>query len=226
MLKSDDFQPRHLKTLIPQIDSWLGDMIGSGQLSMDRVMDSDSPMTMDSFELGEQFLMECLNEEEIHDVKSWDRDLADLITPTGRRHHQLTNQKRAFGYARSLVTNDDTPETLCQLFATQLAPKIQDAIEWLDRHEEEKFSEGTWRVRLVTIPTFHTHAFLIQQLENGSDVSIGESYILVVSKPKWMETLPLHKLLRTKQFLQAFEGKSPIIGVRGDIDLKERESRV
>jgi hypothetical protein len=236
MLKSDDFPPRHLKTLVPQIDSWLGDMIRSGQLSMDRLMDSELPMTMDSFELGEQFLMVCLNEEEIHDVKSWDRDLADLVVLTGRRHHQLKNQKMAFGYARSLVTKEDAleadaaeqaapeedaPETLCQLFATQLAPKIQKAIEWLDAHED-KFGEGTWRVRLVTIPTFHTHAFLIQQLKNGSEVSTGESYILVISKPDWMETLPFHQLLRTREFLKAFEKKSPIIGVSGNRDVRER----
>lgn len=235
MLKSDDFPPQNLKPLTEQINRWLGDMIGSGQLEMDRVMDSGLPMTMDSFELGENFLMAFMDDDEIRDPKSLGRDLAELVKPTGRRHHQLKNRKKAFGYARSFVPKpkddkdpkDDKPETetLCQLFATRLAPNIQAAIEWLDNNED-KFANGTWRVRLITIPTFHTHAFLIQQLKNGSDVTTGESQILVVSRPEWMEdTLPLEKPLKTKEFLKAFESKSPIIGVSGDADIRERPRR-
>src|SRR6185295_8050940 len=126
----------------------------------------------------------------------------------------LKYKKRPLAYARS---NIDRGEALCQLFATKLAAKVQDAIEWLDAHEDEfpEFAEATWRVRLVTIPTFHTHAFLIQQLGNGSDVATGESYIFVVSSPDWLERLPRQKLLRTREFLLAFQSKTPIIGVRG-----------
>lgn len=212
MLKPDDFPPEHLQTLTEQINNWLGDMIRTYQI---RVPASPSAATADSFELGEQFVMAVLNEKEIRDVNSLDKDLGDLVKPTGRRHHQLKYQKKALAYARSLV---NSKETLCQLFATKLAPKIQEAIEWLDAHEDE-FAGATWRVRLVTVPTYHTHAFLIQQLENGSDVSTGDSYILVVSAPEWMRNLPQQQLLRTREFLQAFQRKVPILGVRGTTNI-------
>jgi len=216
MLKTDDFPAEHLQTLTKQINNWLGDMIRTGQLRMDRVTGSQSAATADSFELGEQFLMAFLDDKQIRDVNSLDRDLSDLVKPTGRRHHQLKYNKKALAYARSLVEKE---ETLCQLFATKLAPKIQDAIEWLDEREDE-FAGATWRVRLVTVPTYHTHAFLIQQLENGSNVSTGDSYILVVSAPEWMHSrLPSQTLLRTRDFLLAFRSKVPIIGVRGTTDL-------
>lgn len=216
MLKTDDFPAEHLQTLTKQINNWLGDMIRTGQLRMDRVTGSQSAATADSFELGEQFLMAFLDDKQIRDVNSVDRDLSDLVKPTGRRHHQLKYNKKALAYARSLVEKE---ETLCQLFATKLAPKIQDAIEWLDEREDE-FAGATWRVRLVTVPTYHTHAFLIQQLENGSNVSTGDSYILVVSAPEWMHSrLPSQTLLRTRDFLLAFRSKVPIIGVRGTTDL-------
>jgi len=215
MLKSDDFPPEYLETLTEQINYWLGDMIRSRQLRLDRVLGSESAMTTDSFELGEQFLMACLLDKEIRDVNSLNRDLGDLVKPTGRRHHQLKHQKKALAYARSLVEKN---ETLCQLFATKLAPKVQEAIEWLDAHEDAEFAEATWCVRLVTVPTFHTHVFLIQQLENGSN-STGESYIFVVSAPDWMEKLPRQKLLRTREFLLAFKSKTPIIGVRGTTNI-------
>jgi hypothetical protein len=216
MLKTDDFPTEHLQTLTKQINNWLGDMIRTGQLRMDRVTGSQSAATADSFELGEQFLMAFLDDKQIRDVNSLDRDLSDLVKPTGRRHHQLKYNKKALAYARSLVEKE---ETLCQLFATKLAPKIQDAIEWLDEREDE-FAGATWRVRLLTVPTYHTHAFLIQQLENGSNVSTGDSYILVVSAPEWMHSrLPSQTLLRTRDFLLAFRSKVPIIGVRGTTDL-------
>jgi hypothetical protein len=215
MLKTDDFPAEHLQTLTKQINNWLGDMIRTGQLRMDRVTGSQSAATADSFELGEQFLMAFLDDKQIRDVNSLDRDLSYLVKPTGRRHHQLKYNKKALAYARSLVEKE---ETLCQLFATKLAPRIQDAIVWLDEHEDE-FAGATWRVRLVTVPTYHTHAFLIQQLENGSNVSIGESYILVISTPEWMHRLPSQTLLRTREFLLAFRSKVPIIGVRGTTDL-------
>ena len=69
-------------------------------------------------------------------------------------------------------------------------------------------------MRLVTIPTFHTHAFLIQEKGiNGSDVASGDSYALVVSAPGWLDELPRQKLLTTKEFLLGFKDKTPIIGL-------------
>src|SRR5215467_5376810 len=120
MLKSDSFPPEHLKTLTEQVNSWLGEMIRSHQLRLDHLMGSESAMTTGKFELGEQFWMACLNDREIRDVNSLDRDLGELVKLTGRRHHQLKYNKRAMAYARSLV---DEGDALCQLFATTLAPK-------------------------------------------------------------------------------------------------------
>lgn len=211
MLKSDDFPTEHLKTLTEQINNWLGDMIRSNRLRLGHV-------NPDSFELGEQFVMACLNDRELRDANSLDRDLGELVKLTRRRHHQLKYEKKAVAYARSLV---EKKEALCQLFATKLALKVQAAIEWLDAHENEfpEFAEAVWRVRLVTVPTFHTHAFLIQKLKDGSDVPTGESYVFVVSAPDWMEKLPREKLLRTREFLLAFESKTPLIGVLGTTDI-------
>lgn len=218
MFKTDPFPPANLNSLTEQINNWLGDMIRNGQLPplkdeapLDHVTRSTSSPT-GSYELGEQFLMACLNDPEVHAVRSLDRDLGELVTLTGRRHHQLKYKQTAVAYARSLVAND---EALCQLFATKLAPKVQEAIAWLDERENERpeFAEEPWRVRLVTIPTFHTHAFLIQKVENGSDVASGDSYALVVSAPGWLDELPRQKLLTTKEFLLGFKDKTPIIGL-------------
>ena len=225
MLKTDDFPPQHLETLTEQINNWLGDMIRSGQLRLEH-WDSESSTTSGSLELGEHFLMAFLDDRKIRARDSLDQDLGQLVTSTGRRHHQLKYKKRAVAYARSLVDQD---ETLCQLFATKLAPKVDSAIAWLDAREDQipEFVESSWRVRLVTIPTFHTHVFLIQRVEeDGSEVPDAESYIFVVSAPPWMDDLPKEKLLRTREFLLAFQSKAPILGVRGKNDVTERENRI
>lgn len=206
MLKTDDFPTAHLSKLTEQINDWLGDMIRTRQ------MPSDDMTGSSSYELGEQFLMASIKDPEVRAVTSLDRDLGELVTLTGRRHHQLKFKHRAVAYARSLVPTDGQDETLCQLFATKLAPSVQKAIAWLDEHETD-FDSGSWRVRLVTIPTFHTHAFLIQKLDNGSDVTVGDSVVFVVSRPKWLDTLPKQTLLTSKEFLLGFKDKTPIVGI-------------
>jgi hypothetical protein len=162
------------------------------------------------YELGEQFLMVSMKDPEVYAaVESFDRDLGELVALTGRRHHQLKFKQRAVAYARSLT---DEKEALCQLFATKLAPSLQDAIAWLDARED-KFATGVWRVRLLTIPTFHTHALLIQEVENGSDIPISDSIVYVVSAPTWLNKLERDQFLTTREFLSGFKGKTPIIGV-------------
>src|SRR5205814_7769671 len=164
------------------------------------------------YELGEQFLMACLNDAEIHAPQSLNQDLGKLITLTGRRHHQIKYitkehstkeySTKALAYARSL----DVDDSLCQLFATKLAGKLQEAISWLDAHENELPDSGTatWRVRLVTIPTYHAHAFLIEKM-NGTDVIPGDSYVFVISAPNWLDELPREELLTSRQFLRSEE---------------------
>jgi hypothetical protein len=225
MLKSDDFSDERRDSLVEQINNWLGDMLRSGQLPAANGEpppdDSDqTPLTTGgSYELGEQFLMACLNDPEFHAVNSLDRDLGELVTLTGRRHHQLkyidgqTHNKRAVAYARSRVDENDS---LCQLFATKLALDVEKAISWLDApaNEPPEFGAASWRVRLVTIPTYHAHAFLIQKMKNGTDLAVGDSQIFLISAPPWLEKLQEKKLLTSREFLLGFKDKKPIIGLR------------
>jgi hypothetical protein len=217
MLKSDDFPTKYLENLTAQINNWLGDMIRNGRLPLDSLMGDEPSVALDSFELGEQFLMVVLNNPQVHALRSLDRDLSEIVTLTRRRHHQLKYKRKAVAYARSRVDRD---EALCQLFSTKLAPRVEEAIAWLDVLENEvpELAEESWRVRLVTVPTFHTHAFLIQRVEDESEGPLGGSYIFLVSAPDWIE-LPRQKLLRTREFLLAFKSQTPIIGIPGTTDV-------
>jgi hypothetical protein len=216
MLKSDDFSAERRDHLVKQINNWLGDMIRNKQLPYDQkgvVADDSDPTPLPAggtYEIGEQFLMASLNNSEIHAVKSLDRDLGDLVTLTGRRHHQLKYNKQAVAYARSR----DKDDSLCQLFATKLAVKLQDAISWLDEHENDlpESATATWRVRLVTVPTYHAHAFLMQKMK-GTKVAAGDSFVCVISAPGWLDELRPKQLLTSREFLLAFKDKRPIFGL-------------
>jgi hypothetical protein len=218
MFKSDDFPQEHLATLAAQINSWLGDMIRSGHLPAARKSsgsvsstDSDGEMDRTAFQLGEQFVMVSLNHPEVISIEQPNYDLRALVALTGRRHHQIKYGPDAIAYARSLV---DDNENLCQLFATRLAQNVQKAMVQLDKYEDGEFADGTWRVRLLTVPPFHTHAFFLQKVNDANQVLEDDSQLFVISAPDWMERLRSHTLLSSSDFLSAFEGEKPIAGLR------------
>ena len=74
MLKSDFFSDERRDRVVKQINNWLGDMIRNKQLppsKSEAALDDSDPMSLPtggSYELGEQFLMACLNDAEIHAV--------------------------------------------------------------------------------------------------------------------------------------------------------------
>jgi hypothetical protein len=213
------FSDKRRDDLVKQINNWLGDLIRNKQLPYDQnevPLDDSAPMALSargSWELGEHFLMACLKQPEVLAVTSLDKDLSGLIEPTGRRHHQLKFNKIPLAYARSLVEDDDS---LCQLFATRLAGKVENAITWLDtpQNQPPEFTEGTWFVQLVTIPTYHAHAFLINKTQNGNGAAVGDSFVFVISAPPWLESLQEKRLFDTREFLLAFKDKKPIIGLQ------------
>jgi hypothetical protein len=221
MLETDKFPAAYLTKFASQVNNWLGDMIKSGHIHAPKKRPSkpnmpagpDAQPAADSYQLGERFVMLFLNDPQVHAVRSLNHDLSELVTPTGRRHYQIKQNGDAVAYARSVI---DEGESLCQLFATRLAENVHKAIEKLDEYESShpEFATKSWRVRLVTVPTFHTHAFLIQRIQTGNEVATSGSYIYVVSAPDWLRKLPRETMLNSRQFLMGFEGERPIIGLR------------
>ena len=230
MFETDQVPEAYLPKFAAQVNNWLGDMIRSGHIRGARKWATRLKKTVGSgqtdagsYQLGERFVMLFLTEPKRLAVTSLDRDLSELVTPTGRRHYQIKQNGEAVAYARSLI---DQQESLCQLFGTRLANNIQAAIEGLDAYETQaEFGAGRWRVRLMTIPTFHTHAFLIQKIENG-EVAANGSYIYVISAPEWLRNLQERTMLDSKDFLLAFKGHKPILGVRQNNDQAKEQIKM
>lgn len=226
MLETDQFPAEYLPKFTSQVNNWLGDMIRDGQIpeakektgKAKKAAGSAAQPKADSYQLGENFLMMFLNDPELHAVSSLDRDVSELVMPTGRRHYQINRNGRAIAYARSLIKGNgsiEENESLCQLFPTTLAKKVQKAIRGLDAYERKhaQFAAKRWRVRLVTIPTFHTHAFLLQRIQNGDEEVTSGSFLWVVSTRPWLEKLTEGKMLSSRRFLLGFKDKAPILGV-------------
>lgn len=226
MLQSDRFPTEYRNKLTSQINSWLGDMIAAGRFHPEsrRSSNGTSHATEAEYKLAEQFVMVCLSDPHKRADDALDNDLANLVTLTGRRHHQIKENEEAVAYARSLVCRE---EDLCQVFASKLAGELQGAIKALDALESKnpEFAAELWRVRLLTVPMFHTHAFLIQKIDDSSHVADEGSKLFVIATPYWLKEIPKHQLLDSRTFLFGFKDAQPIVGIKAPrMSIEEEDS--
>lgn len=228
----DEFPDNEIPGLQGQINNWLGDILpvnesgandsnpltpsasgGGGSLEVASTENSTSGAAQTEYDLGESFQVYRLDASPFVQGNIPDRDLAELVEATDRWHHQLIANHKAIGYSRSLTSG----EGICQLFVSDLAGAIQDAIVWLNAYEAEhpEYTADLPRVRLLIVPGFNVYAFWIQRtrgFENEPSAD-WESHVLVISAPDSMDNLPRQRLLDTKEFLSAFSGVTPMLGL-------------
>ena len=87
-----------------------------------------------------------------------------------------------------------------EMFESEIARKIDDAIEWVDQNVK-----GDPLVRLLVVPAYHLHAFWLKE-GNASQV-------LVVHMPQGFAKLQTGKLYGSKDFLEALAQEQHIVGI-------------
>src|SRR5205807_839760 len=98
-------------------------------------------------------------------------DLSQLARQTGRWHHQIKIDGKAESFAQSMPLGPDAASwTVRELFESDVAKKIDDAVEWIDHNVH-----GDPVVRLLIAPAYHLHAFWLKE----GDVS----HVLVADMP-------------------------------------------
>jgi hypothetical protein len=128
-------------------------------------------------------------------------DLSQLARQTGRWHHQIKIDGKAESFARSMPLGPEAANwSVREMFASEIAKRIDDAIEWVDRNVP-----GDPLVRLLVVPAYHLHAFWLKE-GNGSQV-------LVVDMPHGFTKLQTGKLYSSKEFLEALAQEQYIVGV-------------
>lgn len=138
-------------------------------------------------ELGESFTVWMLGADAVR--RSDGKTLARLARDTERWHHQIKHDGRVLSYARSMARGK-TSHTLCELYVSPLAKKIERALRWIEGHVAD-----TARVRLLNVPA--SHVFVLWLTDER-----GEDRVVIVDAPPSAGCKPL-KLLSVPEFLQA-----------------------
>jgi hypothetical protein len=151
-----------------------------------------------SMELTESFSVWSLGADAVAKVHA---DLAQLAHNTGRWHHQIKIDGKADSFARSMPLGPDAADwSVREVFASDVARKIDEGIEWIDRNVP-----GDPLVRLLVVPAYHLHAFWLTE---G-----GVSQVLVVDMPPGFSKLQPGKLYTSKEFLEALAQEQHVIGI-------------
>jgi hypothetical protein len=151
-----------------------------------------------AMELTESFSIWALGADAV--TKS-DVDLSQLAEQTGRWHHQIKLNGRAESFARSMPLGPDAASWMVrELFESEIAKKIDDAIEWIDQNVK-----GDPVVRLLIVPAYHLHAFWLKEGD--------ASKVLIVDMPPGLTRLQYGKLYTSKEFLDALAQEQHIIGI-------------
>jgi hypothetical protein len=184
-----------------------------------------APAPPPSFELRETFAIWSLSIDRIEDGLRTDKDLVELARWTGRWHHQVVCNERPVGFARS--TNRSVAALdVCQLYTSDLAKHIDDAITWLDEFEAQNPDNAASNrlVRLLFVPSYQTHAFwLIKEPPKDSPETLGSSRVnpepvqagsdvLIIDAPSYLEPLRPLMMLTSNELLEALREKEPLGG--------------
>ena len=96
-------------------------------------------------------------------------DLAAEIEPTDDYHHQLYSGGRPCAFAVSEWVGDlAQPAAIVEIGTSPLVDEIEQAITWLDGHEESIIQTETV-VRLLNVPRQHLHALWLHAPVDGAD---------------------------------------------------------
>lgn len=229
MFHSDKVSPGDMTNLTGQLSNWLSEVIDAGLLPESKP--ANSPLSAlnvnetsemaaagSDYRLGESFIVYTLDGETIESSDSQVKDLADLVRPTDRRHHQVRVDQKPVAFSRTIVSKN---ETVCQFFISKLAEDIQEAMAWIDDYEKRNpgYADTDPLVRLLIIPEYNLTAFWIYKLtrlkswRSFFQKPKRESNVVIISAPIELEKLKKEEFLNTRQFLQAFAGHSPITGL-------------
>ena len=151
-----------------------------------------------SVELTESFAVWALGADA---VPKSGTDLTQLARQTGRWHHQIKLDGKAESFARSMPLGPNAANwSVREMFESEIAKKIDDGIEWVDRNVK-----GDPLVRLLIVPAYHVHAFWLKEGD--------ASQVLVVDMPQGFTKLQTGKLYTAKEFLEALAQEQHIVGI-------------
>lgn len=172
-------------------------------------------------ELAESFGIFSLTTPGIKKATQEGIGLAEVIQGTGRWHHQILAGGKPVGFATSIEPSGKQEDWSVQsAFVSELAAKIEDAVQQIDA----QWPEDTTEVRFVVVPAYHLHFFLIESKEKTkskkttgkkplSKKPAGKSEVFVIDSPFSSPGPEQGKLYEEHRFLESLQAVPRVRGI-------------
>lgn len=158
-------------------------------------------------EIGETFEVWKLIPDAAGEIEKGNLDITKLVRPSGLWHHQLRLNSNAFGFARSKPLGADPDSwSVRDIFMSDLAAKIDQAIKWVDDNIPEDLVE----VRLLSMPIQQVEAFWF--VAKSPEASKWDNQLFIIHSREAIDELG--QLMDAKTFLESLPGKPRGMGIR------------
>jgi hypothetical protein len=155
-------------------------------------------LTAATLEMTESFSVWFLGADAVGDPTI---DISQSARNTGQWHHQINAGGKPEAFARSQPLGPDAASwTIQEFFTSEIAKKIDDAIDWIDQNVT-----GDPLARLLVVPAYQVHAFWLKEGD--------ASRVVVVDMPAGFSHLQYQKVYTSKEFLEALAKEQHVIGI-------------
>jgi hypothetical protein len=164
-------------------------------------------------DLGTSIELWRLSLRAVERAKVEDLGLRDLAKRIGW-HYQFKVNDNSVGFARSASLKDARDSAVEEIFVSDVAQAIDQAINWANENAgtNEKVSDDR-TARVLTVPSFQIEAlwFIQEDPAGRGDNSNGDVYL--VSVPPGVERLRESQFISADTFLEALRDQSPGMGL-------------
>ena len=164
-------------------------------------LDENVTQHQPSAELRETFPVWFLS---IDEIAIEEDNLFEIAQNTNRWHSQIWVDGKPKGVVRFMATSEDALNwTVTQVLKGDLAKKVEDTIDWIDRE-----IKADPLVYILEIPTLFTTAFWLIDGE--------ESSVVIAKRPEYLHSLSPLVQYSSQDFLRALREESHAIGIRNE----------
>jgi hypothetical protein len=206
MLRPDAININAVERVAADIGELISDS-GSSPLFNLSTAAAEAPGNAPAYEMTESFAVWAINYDELMAAEKYP-EVASLPKPINRWHHQIRQDGKVTGYARSASADADAL-SLREFVDSALARQVDRAMSLLEEFEatDPAFQQTDWTVRLLVVPAYQVYSFLLV------DEKCEKNLVLLIHAPPQLDSIPRKKLISLESFVMALRQAKPAAGL-------------
>jgi|RhiMethySRZTD1v2_1073278.scaffolds.fasta_scaffold24381_6 hypothetical protein len=168
------------------------------------------PLADQGWSVAESFEVWKFIPDALEEIADGTNDITRLVRRAGVWHHQLRQEDKAIGFARSKPLGPDPASwSVRDIFVSDLAQAFDRAIV----HVDHQHVPDNVEVRLISMPRQQVEAFWFVSEASPPDPN-WNNQVLIVRTPKQIHEFAFLKQMKSEEFLAALVTKEPGMGIR------------